>query len=119
MDFELSEEQQAFADSVARFAREKLAAGALRRAHSHEWDYEAGQLIAEQGLLGIAFAQADGGQGGTLMHAVLAIEQVALACPRSADIVQVGNFGPIAPSSSMRRPSRRRVSCQACCPARS
>ncbi len=95
MDFELSEEQQAFADSVARFAREKLAAGALRRAHSHEWDYEAGQLIAEQGLLGIAFAQADGGQGGTLMHAVLAIEQVALACPRSADIVQVGNFGPI------------------------
>ena len=29
------------------------------------------------------------------MHAVLAIQEVALACPKSADIVQAGNFGPI------------------------
>src|SRR3546814_10776666 len=29
------------------------------------------------------------------MHAVLAIQQVSLACPKSADIVQTGNFGPI------------------------
>ena len=41
------------------------------------------------------FPEADGGQGGTLMHAVLAIQEVALACPKSADIVQAGNFGPI------------------------
>src|SRR3546814_4176383 len=26
---------------------------------------------------------------------LLAIQQVALACPKSADIVQAGNFGPI------------------------
>ena len=53
------------------------------------------RLIAEQGLMGIAFPEADGGQGGTLMHAVLAIQEVALVCPKSADIVQAGNFGPI------------------------
>lgn len=29
------------------------------------------------------------------MHAVLAIQQVALVCPKSADIIQAGNFGPI------------------------
>jgi len=29
------------------------------------------------------------------MHAVLAIQEVALVCPKSADIVQAGNFGPI------------------------
>ena len=29
------------------------------------------------------------------MHAVLAIQQVALVCPKSADIVQAGNFGPV------------------------
>src|SRR3546814_1191792 len=29
------------------------------------------------------------------MHAVLAIQEIALVCPRSADIVQAGNFGPI------------------------
>lgn len=95
MNFELSEEHQAFADAVARFARDKLAAGALERAHSPHFPWEAAQMLAEQGLLGIAFPEKDGGQGGTLMHAVLAIQEVALVCPKSADIVQAGNFGPI------------------------
>ena len=95
MNFELSEEHQAFADAVARFARDKLAAEALERAHSPHFPWEAARMLAEQGLLGIAFPEKDGGQGGTLMHAVLAIQEVALVCPKSADIVQAGNFGPI------------------------
>jgi alkylation response protein AidB-like acyl-CoA dehydrogenase len=95
MDFALSEEHQAFADSVSRFAQDKLAAGALERAHSSEYPWETARLLADQGLLGIAFPEEDGGQSGTLMHAVLAIQQVALVCPKSADIVQAGNFGPI------------------------
>ncbi len=95
MDFKLSEEHQAFADSVSRFAQDKLAAGALARAHAPRYPFDTAALLAEQGLLGIAFAEADGGQGGTLMHAVLAIQQVALVCPKSADIIQAGNFGPI------------------------
>lgn len=95
MDFQLSEEHSAFADSVSRFARQELAPGALARAHSTEHPWDAAKLIADNGLLGIAFPEKDGGQGGTLMHAVLAIQQVALSCPKSADIVQAGNFGPI------------------------
>ncbi|MDP2004103.1 MAG: acyl-CoA dehydrogenase [Rubrivivax sp.] len=95
MDFELNEEQRTFADAVRRFARGKLADGALSRAHSPDFPWDAARLIAEQGLMGIAFPEADGGQGGTLMHAVLAIQEVALVCPKSADIVQAGNFGPI------------------------
>lgn len=95
MDFTLSEEHQAFADSVARFAQDKLAGGALARAHSPHYPWADAQLMARQGLLGIAFPEEDGGQGGSLMHAVLAIQQVALVCPRSGDIVQAGNFGPI------------------------
>lgn len=95
MDFTLSEEHRAFADSVARFANDKLKDGALARAHSTHYPWETAALLAKQGLLGIAFPEEDQGQGGTLMHAVLAIEQIALVCPRSADIVQAGNFGPI------------------------
>lgn len=95
MNFDLSEEHQAFADSVSRFAKDKLADGALARAHAAEYPWETARLLSEQGLLGIAFPEASGGQGGTLMHAVLAIQQVALVCPKSADIVQAGNFGPI------------------------
>lgn len=95
MDFTLSEEHRAFADSVARFANDKLKDGALARAHATHYPWETAALLAEQGLLGIAFPEEDQGQGGTLMHAVLAIEQIAMVCPRSADIVQAGNFGPI------------------------
>ena len=51
--------------------------------------------MAKTGLLGITMPEADGGGGGTLMDAVLAIEQVAQYCPRSADVVAEGNFGAI------------------------
>lgn len=115
MNFNLSEEYQAFADSVARFAQDKLAPGALERAHSNQYPWETAALLAEQGLLGIVFPEEDGGQGGTLMHAVLAIQQVALACPKSADIVQAGNFGLSAPSSSMPTRNRRPAFSLTCC----
>ncbi|MEJ7929180.1 acyl-CoA dehydrogenase family protein [Ramlibacter sp. AN1015] len=95
MDFRLSDDEQAFADSVRRFAREQLAPRALERAHASGFPRDVARLMAQQGLLGISFAPEDGGQGGTLMHAVLAIQEVAMACPRSADVVQAGNFGPI------------------------
>ncbi|MGC3987408.1 MAG: acyl-CoA dehydrogenase [Pseudorhodoferax sp.] len=95
MNFDLSEDDRAFADAVGRFARAKLADGALARAHTPDFPWETARLLADQGLLGITFGEADGGHGGTLMQAVLAIQEVALVCPRSADIVQAGNFGPI------------------------
>ena len=95
MNFDLDPDDQAFADSVRRFARDKLANGALERAHSPNYPWETAQMLAQQGLFGIAFPEKDGGQGGTLMQAVLAIQEVALVCPKSADIVQAGNFGPI------------------------
>lgn len=95
MNFELSEEQRLFADGVRRFALGGLAQGALKRAHEPGFPFDVAVAMAKQGLLGITVPEADGGQGGTLMDAVLAIEQVALVCPRSADVVQAGNFGPL------------------------
>jgi alkylation response protein AidB-like acyl-CoA dehydrogenase len=95
MDFAFTGEQRLFADSVRRFAEANLAADALRRAHDPRFPLDAARLCAEQGLLGITLPESDGGQGGTLMDAVIAIEQVALVCPRSADAIQAGNFGPV------------------------
>ena len=95
MNFNLTEEQQAFRDAVTAFAERHLRAGALARAHSGDYPWDVARLMAEQGLLGILLPEADGGQGGTLMDAVLAIETIAAVCPRSADVVQAGNFGAI------------------------
>jgi len=95
MDFEFTEEQRAFAEAVRRFAQAELAPGALERAHDPAYPWETAAKISRQGLLGILFPEEDGGMGGTLLDAVIAIQEVALACPKSADIVQAGNFGPI------------------------
>ncbi len=40
--------------------------------------------MSAQGLMGITLPEADGGQGGSLMDAVIAIEQVAAVCPPRA-----------------------------------
>jgi alkylation response protein AidB-like acyl-CoA dehydrogenase len=95
MDFHLTPEQSQFRDAVLRFSSEQLQAKARERAHSPDYPWDVAKLMARQGLLGITVAEVDGGQGGTLMDAVLAIEGVASACPRSADVVQAGNFGAI------------------------
>ena len=95
MDFRFTPEQEQFRESVRRFAEKHLATGARSRAHSPEYPWDVAKLMAAQGLLGITIAEADGGQGGQLIDAVMAIETVASVCPRSADVVQAGNFGPI------------------------
>jgi alkylation response protein AidB-like acyl-CoA dehydrogenase len=107
MNFEFTAEQTQFAAQVRRFAREHLAAGALKRAHDPRFPFDVAQLMAKQGLMGLTLAQSEGGQGGTLMDAVIAIEQVAAECPRSADVVQFGNFGPIRTFAEYGTPAQK------------
>jgi alkylation response protein AidB-like acyl-CoA dehydrogenase len=109
MDFHLTAEQQQFSESVLRFAKKELEKNALQRAHAPEYPFDVAKLMAKQGLLGITIAEADGGQGGSLMDAVLAIEAVASVCPRSADVVQAGNFGPIRVLAEYGSPSQKKI----------
>ena len=95
MDFNLTAEQALFRDAVQGFGERHLAADALQRAHSNEYPFDVAKLMAEQGLLGITIDSDKGGQGGSLMDAVIAIETIAQSCPRSADVIQAGNFGAI------------------------
>src|ERR1700754_911344 len=95
MNFDFTEEQKLFAESVRKFAQAHLAKDALKRAHDPRFPFDVAKLMHAQGLMGITIPETDGGVGGTLMDAVIAIEQIALVCPRSADVVQFGNFGPI------------------------
>ncbi len=95
MNFEFTPEQREFQDAVRRFAQKHLAAGKVARAHNPAHPFDVAKLMAAQGLLGITMPEADGGQAGTLMDAVIAIETIASVCPRSADVVQAGNFGPV------------------------
>ena len=87
MDFNLSEEQITFQNSVRSLAERHLSKDSLQRAHDPFFPKDVAKLFAKNGLMGITLHEKDGGQGGKLMDAVLAIEQVALVCPRSADVI--------------------------------
>jgi len=95
VDFSLNPEQLAFQEAVNGFAERALASGALERAHDSFYPHAIARACVDQGLFGINVPESDGGQGGSLLDAIIAIQSVASVCPRSADIIQVGNFGPI------------------------
>src|SRR5882762_6055717 len=107
MNFDFTDEQKLFAESVRGFAQAHLAEGTLARAHNPRFPFDIAQRMSRQGLMGITIPAADGGQGGTLMDAVIAIEQIAAVCPRSADVVQFGNFGPIRTFAEYATPAQK------------
>lgn len=107
MNFDFTPEQDAFRDAVRGFARSSLAERALERAHDPDYSFELAQQLAAQGLLGILLPEADGGQGGTLMDAVIAIQELAMVCPKSADVVQAGNFGAIRTFAEYASPEQK------------
>jgi alkylation response protein AidB-like acyl-CoA dehydrogenase len=107
MNFDFTEEQKLFAEAVRKFAQAHLAKDALKRAHDPRFPFDVAKLMSQQGLMGITIPEKDGRVGGTLMDAVIAIEQVALVCPRSADVVQFGNFGPIRTFAEYATPAQK------------
>lgn len=92
MNFRLSDEQRDFVESVSGFAQSRLAGFA---AAVDGLPRETIQLVAGQGLAGITIPEADGGQGASLIDAVLAIETMARHSGHGADALQVLNFGAI------------------------
>ncbi|MPZ61697.1 MAG: acyl-CoA dehydrogenase [Propionibacteriales bacterium] len=92
MDFDLTPEQRAIRDTARRLAEDRFADRAFT------WDgfaWENARTLAEAGFTGIAVPEEDGGQGGTLLDAVLVMEAVSEVCPHSGDAVQATNFGAI------------------------
>ncbi len=107
MDFTLDPERRLFQETVRKLAQKHLADGALARARQADFPFDAAKLLAENGLFGITLPEEVGGMGGTLLDAVLAIEQVALVCPKSADAVQAGNFGAIRTLAEYATPAQK------------
>lgn len=81
MDFLFTEEQTMFRDTVRRFAQAELAPHAARRAREPGYPWDVARRMAELGLMGIALPETSGGMGGSLVDAIIAIQEVAEACP--------------------------------------
>jgi alkylation response protein AidB-like acyl-CoA dehydrogenase len=96
--YAIPEEFRDFRDLVRQLAQEKIAprAGDIDRSGEYPWDIR--NLLAENDVLALPFAQQYGGTGtGTLMLQI-AVEEIAKACASSALILMIQELGslPIA-----------------------
>jgi alkylation response protein AidB-like acyl-CoA dehydrogenase len=105
--FALNDDQQAFAAAVRDFARAELRDSAVELAHQPGYPWEVARTLAKNELLGLTLAEADGGQGASLMDAVIAIQEVAYVSPKAADIVQAGSFGAIRTLAEYATPEQK------------
>lgn len=95
MDFDLTDEQRQAVKVAGDLARHYApnVRVSWEDAATFSWDFY--RAIAEQGFTGIDLPERLGGQGLTLLDAVLVIEAVARCAPHLADAIHATNFGAI------------------------
>ena len=77
MDFDFSEEQEAYAKSVQEFAEKEIAPGARERELTEEFPLGIWRKMADFGLLGLPVPEEYGGGGADAVTTTLANEVMA------------------------------------------
>ncbi len=83
-DFEIYEQ---FRTSMRRFATDKVAPHAAKVDRTGNFPAATYEAFREEGLLGLAFEEALGGQAGDLMSLVICSEEVARYCATSSQLL--------------------------------
>jgi short-chain 2-methylacyl-CoA dehydrogenase len=87
----LSEEEGMFQASVRRFARERLAPRVRAMDEAGVFDKGLIEELFALGLMAVDVPEEYGGQGGTFLQSILAIEELARVDPSASVIVDVQN----------------------------
>jgi len=108
VDFDLGDEQRMLKDSIDRLVDEQYDFGRRSKylAQPPSWSRELWRRFAEMGLLGLPFAEADGGFGGGPVETMLMMEAVGrglLLEPYLATVVLGGGFLRLCGTPSQRR----------------
>jgi alkylation response protein AidB-like acyl-CoA dehydrogenase len=108
MDFTLSEEQQLFRDAVAKFVQNEYAFEARKRiiASAQGWSAEVWAKLAGMGVLGVPFAEADGGLGGSGVDLMVVMQELGRGIvvePYLATVVLGGGAVAAAGSPAQRQ----------------
>lgn len=107
MNFELSEEQQLLQDSVARFVEDHYSLDARRKLADSSQGYsdDHWKQFAELGWLALPFSEEDGGLGGTVIDALVVMEQFGKGLilePYFATVILGGGVLKRLPASEIR-----------------
>src|ERR1700756_1894512 len=92
MDFELSDEQRAFAETARAFAREEWLPHAPGWDERGEFPTAASRAAAELGFAGIYVGEEFGGSGLSRLDATIIFEELAAADPSTAAYLSIHNM---------------------------
>jgi alkylation response protein AidB-like acyl-CoA dehydrogenase len=95
VDFTPSPAQQALRARARRLADTVFRDRAARWDSAEEYPWDNVKELVQAGLMGLTVPAAYGGPGGTLLDALLVVEEVARVCGVTARIVVEGNMGAV------------------------
>ncbi|MGE5791471.1 MAG: acyl-CoA dehydrogenase family protein, partial [Bacteroidota bacterium] len=114
MDFRLSEEQQLLRDSIARFVANEYGFEARKAIVASErgWSPAVWSQFADMGLLGVPFAEADGGFGGSMVDVMVVMQEFGRGMvvePYLSTVVLGGGLVNLAGSAAQKQDILPRV----------
>lgn len=92
MDFELTEEQRAFADTAEQFARERLAPMAAEWDEKHEFPKSVLREAGELGFMSLYTPEEQGGLGLSRLDSSIVFEKLAMGCTSTAAFMTIHNM---------------------------
>ncbi|NWO02554.1 MAG: acyl-CoA dehydrogenase family protein [Idiomarinaceae bacterium] len=92
MNFELTEDQQAFVDTAKAFADKELAPNAAKWDEEHYFPVEVFRKAGEMGFMGMYTPEEAGGFGMSRLDAALIFEQLAGGCTATTAMMTIHNM---------------------------
>jgi alkylation response protein AidB-like acyl-CoA dehydrogenase len=114
MDFSFSEEQQLLRDSIARFVANEYGFEERKKIIASEkgWSPAVWAQLAEMGLLGVPFAEAHGGFGGSMVDVMVVMQELGRGLvvePYLSTVVLGGGLVDLAGSTAQKQDILPRV----------
>ncbi|MDD5748463.1 MAG: acyl-CoA dehydrogenase [Actinomycetota bacterium] len=93
MQYDLTEEQKMFRESIRELAKEKIEPRAAEIDEKGEFPWDMVELLRENDILGLPFAEEYGGQGADLLTLCIAVEELARVCTNTSLILGCQELG--------------------------
>ncbi len=95
MDFTLSEDQQAFAETAKQFAQQVLYPHAARWDREHHFPVAEIRQAGELGFCGLYTPETEGGLGLSRLDAAIIFEQLAMGCTTTTAMLTIHNMATL------------------------
>ena len=92
MNFNLTEDQQAFVDVAKQFAEQELAPHAAQWDRDHHFPKDVIQKAGELGFCSLYTAEEDGGMGLSRLDSSIIFEQLAIGCTATTAMLTIHNM---------------------------